>query len=70
MKKVNLITLESQSTDKYKLLKDVSLGLYFIRRQKDLKTVEIGDKDESEPFILYGLGDTDLKQDVEQLFKN
>lgn len=65
----NVITLESQSTDKYKLLKNLAFGLYYIRRQKDLKTVLIGDRDETEPFILYGLGDEDLKQDVEQLFK-
>lgn len=65
----NLITLESQSTDRYKLLKNLAFGLYYIRREKDLKTVLIGDRDETEPFILYGLGDTDLKQDVEQLFK-
>lgn len=65
----NLITLESQSTDRYKLLKNLAFGLYYIRREKDLKTVLIGDRDECEPFILYGLGDIDLKQDVEQLFK-
>lgn len=65
----NIIVLESQSTERYKLLKDVEAGLYFIRRQKDLKTIEIGDRDESEPYILYGLNDIDLRQDVKELFK-
>lgn len=65
----SIITLESQSTERYKLLKDIDSCLYFILRKKDNKTVLLGDKDEAEPFILYGLNDIDLKEDVRELFK-
>lgn len=64
----NILFLKEQSTEKYKLYKDISLGLYSVFGVKENKTVEIGDRDESEPFILYGLGDEDLKEDLQQLF--
>lgn len=64
----NILFLKEQSTEKYKLYKDISLGLYYVFGVKENKTVEIGDRDESEPFILYGLGDEDLKEDLQQLF--
>lgn len=45
--------LKSQSTDHYTLLKKENL--YYIKREKDKKVALIGDRDEAEEFILYGI---------------
>lgn len=65
---MQLTILKAQSTLKYTLLKDENLGLYFIRRNKDKKTVEIGNKDDAEEYILFGLQEN--IKDVLNLFKN
>jgi len=63
-----IITLKAQSTIKYTFIKDESKGLYFIRRNRDKKTILIGDKEQSEEFILFGLQEN-IKE-VLNLFKN
>lgn len=68
-KKKSLSTLnylKSQSTQNYSLYKDEQTGLYYIRRVKDKKTILIGDKDQSEHFILDGLWLN--KDEVKELF--
>lgn len=62
-----IITLKAQSTIKYTFIKDESKGLYFIRRNRDKKTILIGDKEASEDFILFGLQEN--IKDVLTLFK-
>lgn len=61
-----MILLKEQSNDKYKLFKDESLGLYYIRGIKENKTVLIGDKEQSENFILDGLAE--MKEEINELF--
>lgn len=51
--KLNL--LFSQSSNAYQLLKDEVQKLYYIRRVKDMRVALIGDSDEAEWFILYGI---------------
>lgn len=63
----NVIILFRQSNERYKLIKNTASNTYYICRQKDKKTVEIGDKDNAEPFVLYGL--QEMKEEVINLFK-
>lgn len=61
-----LLKEQSKNSDKYKLFKDESLGLYYIRRKKDGKTVLIGDKEKADNFIIYGLDE--MKEEITELF--
>lgn len=63
-----IVKLKAQSTIKYTFIKDESKGLYFIRRNRDKKTILVGDKEQSEEFILFGLQEN--IKDVLTLFKN
>lgn len=46
--------LKSQSTPHYELLKS-SKGIYYIKRLSDNLKAKVGDRDEAELFILYGI---------------
>lgn len=58
--------LKSQSTKEFRLLKNLKTKLYYIRRIKDKKLILLGDRDESETFILDGLHVN--KQEVLDMF--
>lgn len=58
--------LKSQSTKEFRLLKNLKTKLYYIRRIKDKKLILLGDRDESETFILDGLHAN--KQEVLDMF--
>lgn len=62
-----MILLQSQSNKKFELLKD-SNSLYYIKRTKDKKTALIGDRDEAENFILYGIYEN--KEELKTLIFN
>ena len=64
-KKERLQVLFSQSNKKYQLLKDTEENLYYIKRLKDNKTVLIGDREQSEDYILDGL--FECKKEIEKL---
>lgn len=65
--KGNTTFLKSQSTQNYRLYRDNENDLYFIRRQKDKKTVVIGDKEQSLDYILDGLAQN--AEEIKELFK-
>lgn len=56
--------LKSQSTAQYELLKSKD-NLYYIKRISDKKQALVGDRDEAELFILYGIEAN--KQDLKTL---
>jgi hypothetical protein len=47
--------LITQSNQKYALLKDEATKTYHIKRLKDNKIALLGDRDDAEWFILYGI---------------
>jgi len=57
--------LQSQSNQKYTLLKDSKTNIYYIKRNKDRKKAVIGNRDDAELYILYGINDN--KEDLKQL---
>lgn len=59
----NTIILQSQSTLKFNLVKDLDTLLYYVVRVRDNKKALIGDKEKSEWLILYGIAENreDLK---------
>ena len=57
--------LQAQSTLRYTLLKNVKKGTYYILRHKDKKKALIGDKNDAEWFILYGIAEN--KEDLQTL---
>ncbi len=61
----NTVILQSQSTLKYNLLKDLDTLLYYVERTRDHKKALIGDKEASECFILYGIAEN--KEDIKYL---
>lgn len=65
--KGNTTFLKSQSTQNYRLYRDNENNLYFIRRQKDKKTVNLGDKEQAENYILDGLNQ--YTEEIKELFK-
>lgn len=54
---MNTIILQSQSTLKYNLLKDVDKALYYVLRVRDNKKALIGTNDDAYDFILYGIAE-------------
>jgi hypothetical protein len=61
----NTIILQSQSTFKYNLLKDLDASLYYVVRIRDNKKALLGDKEEALDFILYGIAEN--KEDLKTL---
>ena len=57
IKKDNVIWLRSQSTQNLYLKKDSVQGIYFIKNLKHNTHALIGDREQSEDLILYGLKD-------------
>lgn len=66
MNKGETTVLKTQSTKEYQLIRIKTS--YYINRTKDNKTISLGDKEQSENFILDGLHT--MREDVKQLFKN
>lgn len=62
----NLTFLASQSSANHELYKDEQTKLYYIFRNKDNKMALIGDVDEAEWIILYGIEAN--KDDLDILF--
>lgn len=54
---MNTIILQSQSTLKYNLLKDIDNALYYVLRVRDNKKALIGTSDDAYDFILYGIAE-------------
>lgn len=50
-----LTHLPSQSNLKYNLMKDETNKLYYIKRLRDNKLALIGNRDEAEEFVLFGI---------------
>lgn len=57
--------LQAQSTRTHQLYKNEKKGLYYVVRIKDNKRSLIGDKNESEDYILYGISAN--KKEIETL---
>lgn len=55
MKKQHFTHLLAQSNFKYNFLKDEAQKLYYIKRIKDGKIALVGNKDDAEFFIIYGI---------------
>lgn len=66
--KSQMTFLKSQSTQNYHLYRDNETSLFYIKSMKNKKTILIGDKEQSEEFILFGLQEN-IKE-VLNLFKN
>ena len=55
MKKQIFTHLLAQSSFKYNFLKDEAQKLYYIKRIKDGKIALVGDKEQAEEIILFGI---------------
>lgn len=58
--------LKQQSNSLYILFKDEETSRYYIEGVKEGRTILIGDKDDAESFILYGVGQN--KTEINKLF--